>query len=82
MQAEEEDELKRQPAWEEDLQKQPEEEEETLQTKEKSSLAPVVKRGQFNARAFTEGQNVVFGPGQFSSGLSTGKRLLAHNKHI
>jgi uncharacterized protein DUF4157 len=31
-----------------------------------------------SARAFTVGQYVVFGPGQFSSGSSTGKRLLAH----
>ena len=31
-----------------------------------------------NARAFTVGKNVVFGPGQFSSGSSLGKRLFAH----
>ena len=31
-----------------------------------------------DVRAFTVGKNVVFGPGQFSSGSSTGKRLLVH----
>lgn len=33
-----------------------------------------------NTRAFTMGQKVVFGPEQFSSGLSTGNRLFAHEK--
>jgi hypothetical protein len=31
-----------------------------------------------NARAFTIGKDVVFGPGQYSPGTATGKRLLAH----
>lgn len=31
-----------------------------------------------NVWAFTMGQDVVFGPGQLSFGLSTGKRLFAH----
>jgi len=31
-----------------------------------------------NARAFTLGQNVVFGAGEYSSGTSSGRKLLAH----
>lgn len=31
-----------------------------------------------NARAFTLGQDIVFGAGEFSSGSSSGRRLLAH----
>lgn len=50
----------------------------------KSLLSPIkfsqVGCNGFEGGAFTVGQNV-FGPGQFSPGLSTGKRLLAHNKH-
>lgn len=34
--------------------------------------------GSLNARAFTMGQNIVFGEGQYSSGTKEGQRLLAH----
>ncbi|NIM03669.1 DUF4157 domain-containing protein, partial [bacterium] len=31
-----------------------------------------------NARAFTTGKDIVFNSGQYSTGTSSGKRLLAH----
>ena len=34
--------------------------------------------GGLNARAFTMGQNIVFGEGQYAPGTSKGQRLLAH----
>ncbi len=34
--------------------------------------------GSINAKAFTAGQNIVFGQGQYSPGTDSGKRLLAH----